>query len=260
MKILKITSAVLSLALLTNCAPTSMVKETTDLNEKSSVFAGEEDIYRVVEEDGSGALQSPSSGVIPAPAVEDAVGQNPNAIYKRGCVFQLRGENGARWFTERYTAWENNDCSGELSQVIANNPKATVLGIDTNFVADQVPSEDHKTKCTFVLRGTNGAIWITERYRVADGQCLGDELSMVHANNPNARVLSVTANYVHDPVVGADKNKCRFQLIGAKGNRWFSERYLPSSISCNTEISTVRANNPQARIESITQNYVHDPY
>lgn len=241
-----------------NCAPQASFQEqalfgSTKL-ETGRIFS-EEELFRV---DTGMELEQPL--VIGQEEEEELLLDAPAAVYKRRCVFHLEGQKGARWFTERYTGWENGSCDSLLAIVASNNPKAKIRGIETNFVADQVPDDIHKTKCTFSFEGPAGNRWISERYRTADGNCLGAELDIVRLNNPNAKIRQVTANYVYDPIAIPSKNKCSFLLQGAAGKRWISERYIASSLNCDTENATVRRNNPNATIVSVTQNFVHDPY
>lgn len=260
-----ITVAAMTLTLVAfqNCAPVTALKETMPLAGKTDApIVGEEQIF--TETLGSDLHPQLSSEVLEFQGGEEeleTVQQElaTKEVHKRRCVFHLEGSRGARWFTERYTRWEDS-CSSEQPKVAANNPQARIVKVETNFVADQVPFDIHKTKCTFTFRGQAGNIWISERYRVSDGVCNGSELVKVRVNNPKATVIKITTNYVNDSIDLASKNKCTFVMQGEKGNLWFSERYVGADQTCDIELPKVRANNPKATIKSITQNFVFDPY
>jgi hypothetical protein len=176
---------------------------------------------------------------------------------KNRCVFYLTGSNGYQWITERYVG-VNEDCSNATNIVRTNNPRATITKVTMNFVYDpiQIPA---KTKCTYYLEGAQSKRWISERYIFSDLDCQANELSIVRANNPNARVYKVTSNHVYDAVPYASKTKCTFTLRGQNGARWISERYIVAS-DCTNENSVVRQKNPNATILSVDSNFVHDPY
>lgn len=148
----------------------------------------------------------------------------------------------------------------EAGSISANG---TSTGVSTGAATDSGASTSYaiaagdKYKCAFQLRGANGAVWNTERYTLA-ADCSAEQ-NIVAANNPNAQILGIVRNYVHDLVASADKTKCTYRLRGPNGGTWFSERYIAANGDCNgAERDIVRLNNPNATLTSVVGNYVHD--
>jgi len=104
-----------------------------------------------------------------------------------------------------------------------------------------------KTKCVFTLKGEKGFEWTVERY-VDHGTSCSEAEAIVKANNPKATITPASSNYVHDPIGDKPKVKCTFTLEGQKGFRWTVERYIDAGKSCSSEVATVQANNPNAKI------------
>lgn len=107
-----------------------------------------------------------------------------NEKYK--CEFNLEGQNGYVWKTERY-AVDEIGCDLEFEAVRKNNPRAKVTSVNAVFVHDPTPGVE-KWKCEFSLTGQQGFNWKTERYVTASDDCTNFALPEAEQNNPNAQI------------------------------------------------------------------------
>lgn len=108
------------------------------------------------------------------------------------CHFKLSGRLGNTWTVLR-NVQDQKQCLSEISEVLANNPNATIIAQSRSYVNIR-SSSSSKWMCQYSLSGKEGSNWTSERESLDSTTC-DAETALVRQNNPQASITSVVGPY-----------------------------------------------------------------